>query len=385
MLKADKDKLVREFCELVEIDSESLKEREMADAIKKMLLDLGFEVTEDDAGKKTGGTAGNLYAVLKGDPEAEPILFSGHMDTVKPGIGKKALIDEKGRITGNGQTVLGADDLSGVVEIMEGIRLAKAAEAGRAAECASSGIGDIEILFTIGEEIYGVGASAFDYGRLRSKNAYVLDLTGAPGEAAVKAPTIVSFEAVVTGKPAHAGFEPEKGINAGIAAMRACNRVQQGHIGDMTVNIGTISGGKATNIVMEECVVRGEVRGFDHEAVLDKVLEIGNIFCLEGDTVGASVKFSHKVCIKAFDIPEDRPVVRRFVSACEKLDLPGNLIRTHGGSDNAVYVDRGIDGIVLSCGMYDVHSVGEYSFVEDLVIGAELVEALILETAGLAY
>ena len=370
MLGADKDRLVKDFCGLVEIDSESLCEREMADAIKAKLETIGFEVTEDGAGEAVGGSAGNLFAVLKGDPDIEPVLFSGHMDTVKPGIGKKAIIDEVGRITGSGTAVLGSDDLSGVVEIMEGVRLILAS---------GEKHGDIEILFTIGEEIYGVGASEFDYGKLRSKTAYVLDLTGAPGEAAVKAPTIVSFEAVISGKPAHAGFEPEKGINAGIAAARAVSKIEQGHVnGNMTVNVGMISGGVATNIVMEECVIKGEVRGFDHEAVLDEALRIGDIFRLEGDALGASVKYGYKVHNKAFDIPADRPVCRHFVKACSSIGLPGRLIPTHGGSDNAVYVDKGIDGIVLSCGMYDVHSVGEYSFVEDLVTGAELVAALIL-------
>ncbi|MBR3212051.1 MAG: M20/M25/M40 family metallo-hydrolase [Firmicutes bacterium] len=372
MSKADRKWLADTFCRLVAIDSESGCEREMADALTAELEKLGFEVTEDRAGETFGGNAGNLFAVLKGDPDVEPVLFSGHMDTVKPGIGKEAIIDENGRITSSGKTVLGSDDLSGVVEILEGVRLAR--ESGKKT-------GDIEILFTAAEEAYGLGANAFDYGKIRSKQAFVLDLTGAPGIAAIKAPSIVSFEAAIKGKPAHAGFEPEKGINAGIAAVRAVSQIRQGHVGDMTVNVGQISGGVATNIVMEDCVVKGEVRGFDHEAVLDEVLRIGNIFLLEGDAVGASVKFSHKVCIKAFDIPAGREVSRRFVKACGELGLECSLIATHGGSDNAVYVDKGIDGIVLSCGMYDVHSVKEYSFVDDLVSGAELVEALILGMA----
>ena len=125
MIGADREKLINDFCRLVEIDSESLNEREMADALKAELKALGFEVTEDNAGRTAGGTAGNLFAVLKGDPDVEPLLLSGHMDTVKPGIGKKAVIDAEGRITGNGRAVLGADDLSGVVEILEGVRLAK--------------------------------------------------------------------------------------------------------------------------------------------------------------------------------------------------------------------------------------------------------------------
>ena len=51
-----------------------------------------------------------------------PILLSGHMDTVAPGIGKKPVFHEDGTITSDGTTVLGADDLTGVIAILEGIR-----------------------------------------------------------------------------------------------------------------------------------------------------------------------------------------------------------------------------------------------------------------------
>lgn len=35
-----------------------------------------------------GFEAGNIYAVLKGHTNKEPLMFSGHMDTVSPGKGK---------------------------------------------------------------------------------------------------------------------------------------------------------------------------------------------------------------------------------------------------------------------------------------------------------
>lgn len=44
--------ILEEFYELVQIPSPSLGEREMADALKQKLGELGFFVTEDDAGKK---------------------------------------------------------------------------------------------------------------------------------------------------------------------------------------------------------------------------------------------------------------------------------------------------------------------------------------------
>ena len=42
-------------------------------------------------------------------------------------------------------------------------------------------------------------------------------------------------------------------------------------------------------------------------------------------------------------------------------------------------VNRGMNGVVLSCGMNNVHSVNEYIDLEELIKGAELVSALILQ------
>ena len=120
-LTVNEERIRKEFCELVEIDSVSFQERQMADRLTEKLKSIGFTVEEDDAGSRIGGNAGNLFGVLKGGLPGSPILLSGHMDTVEPGIGKKAVCHEDGRITSRGDTVLGADDLAAVVEILEEI------------------------------------------------------------------------------------------------------------------------------------------------------------------------------------------------------------------------------------------------------------------------
>ena len=54
--------VVSYFLDLVAIDSESKKERAIADKLKKDLEELGAIVEEDDCGTKFDGNAGNLYA-----------------------------------------------------------------------------------------------------------------------------------------------------------------------------------------------------------------------------------------------------------------------------------------------------------------------------------
>ena len=376
-MKVNRERIVNEFCELVSIDAESLNEREMADVLKVKFEELGFTVTEDNVGDEINGNAGNLYCYLKGDERKDPILFSFHMDTVIPGQGKTPIIHDDNRITSDGTTVLGSDDMAGAVEILEGIRMVL--DSGET-------FGDIEILISVCEEVYGKGAARFDYSNVKSRIAYALDLAGPTGIAARRAPSIVSFAAKITGKAAHSGFEPEKGINAIMAATNAIAKIEQGHVRGLTVNVGKISGGKANNIVSEECLVTGEVRGFNHEDVIKEAERIGRIFkeesdkiVLEGSEITATCEYEYTVNIRAFDIPEDAEVCQKFRRACESLGLSGELVSTYGGSDNAFFVEKGIMGIVPSCGMSDVHSVKEYIDIEDLVKGAELVAALITD------
>ena len=73
-----------------------------------------------------------------------------------------------------------------------------------------------------------------------------------------------------------------------------------------------------------------------------------------------------------YRIPEEHPVVRRFLRACGRLGLPGDTTVTLGGSDNNILLLHGLTGIVLSCGMRGVHSTAEYTCAEDLLKGAEL-------------
>ena len=110
-IKVNEQRAVDEFQELTAIDAPSFGERQMADRLIVKLKELGFEVEEDNAGEHFGGNAGNLYAYLPGDLPGDPVLLSGHMDTVEPSKGKKGIIGEDGVIRSAGKAVLGADDV----------------------------------------------------------------------------------------------------------------------------------------------------------------------------------------------------------------------------------------------------------------------------------
>lgn len=367
----NKERIIENFKSLVSLDSPSFNERLMCDWIKNYLLALGVEVKEDNAGEKIGGTTGNLYAFIDGGIDAAPVLFSAHMDTVEPSKGKTAIIHVDGTITSDGTTVLGSDDLAGVVAILEGITQLKENNIPHR---------PIELLFTVCEETHGGGAAAFDYGVIKSTEAYVFDMDGAPGSAASSAPSILTYTVKFLGKSAHAGFEAEKGIHAIKAAAKAVSLIPCGNIEEgVTANVGVISGGKATNIVPDFAKINGEIRSFNPDKVEEKINEVLSICKACAEEIGAEIEETHAVEVKAFSTSDNTETVCRFKKVCADMGLSGETYPTFGGSDANTYAQYGIQGIVCATGMNNCHACNEYTTVDELTLAAELALNLMKE------
>lgn len=387
----NRERLLQEFKNLVAIDSESYQERAIADYLIKRLKELGLNPVEDEAGEllreksgiQDGEVAGNIFARLLPLNEEEKnlgsaILFSSHMDTVAPGKNKKVVVHEDGRITSDGSTVLGADDLAGIAAILEMLWVIKENNLEHP---------EIEVLFPVAEEPYAQGSRVFDYSQLHSKEAYVLDLSGKVGAAAVAAPSMISFKVTVKGLSAHAGFAPENGIHAIKIAAKAISEIPNGHVeDDTTLNFGLISGGTARNIIPDEVVIQGEIRSMDHQKALGWIEKIRVVFenaaneyyeefqknSKVHETIKEFVSVDYIEEFKAYRIGENENVRLRFQKSCEELDIPYKFIDTFGGSDNNHFTANGIRGIVTACAMNNVHTKQEYTTVEELVNSALL-------------
>ena len=358
------ERIIKNFTSMVALDSPSFDERLVCDYIKNYLAGLGIEAHEDGAGEKIGGTTGNLIAYVDGEVDVEPLLFSSHMDTVEPSHGKKAIIHEDGTITSAGDTVLGSDDLAGVVSILEALTVIKENNLPHR---------PLELVFTVCEETHGGGVIELDFSKVKSKQAYVFDLDGEIGTAASSAPTILTYTAKFIGKSAHAGFASHLGIHAVKAAALAVTRIPCGSLGEgVNANVGVIEGGKATNIVPDLCTIKGEIRAFDDAKSDERFSEVVEICKSAADEFGAGVEFEHEKHIRCFNVADDNIVVKRFKSVCAELGLSGECVPTFGGSDNNVLAQHGIDGIVVSTAMNNCHSVDEFTTVEGLTKAAEL-------------
>ena len=361
-------RILNEFLKLAAIEAPTCDERQMADTLRPLLETMGFTVTEDETGKAIGGNTGNIFAFRKGSIPGEPLLLCAHLDTVKPVSGKHAVV-EGDIIRSGGDTVLGADDLAGVVEILEAVRSVDEDDI----PCR-----DLEMLFTVSEEFFLKGAENFDASKCKAKEAYILDADGDIGTAVLAAPTGIRFIANVKGKSAHAAIAPEEGINAIAIASKAIADMKLGRLdSETTASIGIIKGGEQGNIVPDTCFVEGETRSLSAKKAMTQCQHMQECFERAVFELGGSVSFEITKVYDAYGVPEDSAVVRRFITACEAVGIEPKLTSSTGGSDNSVLSQKGLQGIVVACGMHEIHSVNEYTKLSELTAMARVVEQLI--------
>ena len=362
-------RLIESFMELVKIDSVSREEKEVADFLVKKLKDLGLEVTVDQAGEKVKSNSGNIIARLKGSvKKATPIMFSAHMDTVVPGKKIKPICEGE-KIVSSGETILGADDKAAIAALLEALQIIK-----------ENNIlcGDIEIVFSICEEIGLKGAKNLDISSLNAQMGFVLDAGGQVGKIITTAPSQNSLQIIIYGKSAHAGSNPEEGINAIQVAGFALSRIKLGRIDEeTTANIGIISGGKATNIVPDKVTLKGEVRSRNEEK-LEKHTER-----LKKITEDTAQEFKAKAEVKinreysCYNLSSDDQVLKISMKAAKDMGLQPELCPSGGGSDANVFNKKGFPSVVLAIGMEKVHTVDEYILIKNLKNTAEYVLSII--------
>ena len=354
----DRDRLVSTFTDLVRIDSPSGEEAAVADDLTGRLSNLGFTVSRD--------AYGNLIASEPGD---SPILLSAHMDTVEPGRGVNPIIDGD-VIHTDGSTVLGGDCKSGIALILEALESLRGDGAARR---------PVEIALTREEEIGLVGAKNLDFSMLRAKQAIVFDGEGPAYHVTTGTPTYLAFDIDVTGRAAHAGVEPEKGISAIQIAAEMIVQMRIGRLDENTTfNVGLIEGGSVRNAVPEHALLRGETRSHDPEA-LERVRAY--LLNIVQDTQGrwseATINCELQEQFVGYRLDENTGLLARVKETLTALGMTPELALSGGGTDGNVFVLNGIEAVVVGAAMHDAHTVRESVRISELEQGAQLCRALI--------
>jgi tripeptide aminopeptidase len=368
------ERLLNEFLELVQIDSETKYETEIARVLKQKFTDLGLEVIEDDTTAQTGHGAGNLICTLNGTKEGvDTIYFTSHMDTVIPAKGVKPSIKD-GYVVTDGTTILGADDKTGLAVMLEIIKILKEQ---------SIPHGTIQFVITVGEESGLVGAKALDPSLVKAKYGYALDSDGKVGNIIVAAPTQAKVAAVIHGKTAHAGVAPEKGISAITIAAKAVARMPLGRIDEeTTANIGRFQGGTQTNIVCDRVEILAEARSLIPEKMEAQVSKMKEAFESAAQEMGGRAEVDVQVMYPGFKFGEGDLVVELARKAAAKIGRSSELLHSGGGSDANVIAGFGVPTVNLAVGYEEIHTTNERMPIEELEKLAEMVIALIEEVAA---
>ncbi|WP_025721070.1 tripeptidase T [Paenibacillus sp. 1-18] len=372
--KAVRERIVQEFMELVQVDSETKYEQEIARVLKGKFNALGLEVTEDDSRERTGHGSGNLIVTWKaeGVEKAPKLFFTCHMDTVTPGKGIKPQLGEDGWIRSDGSTILGSDDKAGIAALFEAIRVVREQNIPH---------GQIQFVITAGEESGLMGARAMKPEVLDSDFGYALDSNGEVGSICIAAPTQARIEMKITGKSAHAGVNPEDGISAIQVASKAISNMKLGRIDkETTANIGSFEGGGATNVVCDFVLIRAEARSIVQEKVNHQIQHMREALETTARDFGAQGEFRSEVIYPAFSFTEHDEVVQVAQRAIQGLGLATSTFHSGGGSDANVFNGLGIPTVNLAVGYQNIHTTEEKIKADDLVKVAEVVVALIQET-----
>ncbi len=373
----DQRRLAGEFARLAAINSPPLKENAIAAYLAERFKKLGGVIKFDDAAAATGGEVGNMVVTIPASGgNAEPLLFSVHMDTVEPG-GQVVPVLRDGVFTSAGDTILGADDKAGIAELIEALEVVR-----------EQGIphGPIEVVVTIAEEIGLVGAKNFDFSLVRARRGYALDTKGVD-RMVLKAPGANRLRVEITGRAAHAGLSPELGLSAIQTAAHAIAIMRLGRIDvETTANIGHVEGGVACNIVPQTVRLEGEARSHDPQKLQAQTEHMLACFEQAADRMATEIDGQRvRPVIHAEVTPdyprmavaEKAPVVALAQRAAKRLGHDLTVQLGGGGSDANIFNAHGIEMIILATGMQKVHTHDEYVTVDDMVHVAELLVEIV--------
>jgi tripeptide aminopeptidase len=272
--------------------------------------------------------------------------------------GEVRVVIENGVARSAGDTVLGGDDKAAVAVLLA--LLDELAAAPPPVE--------VDVVFTVSEEVGLRGAKHLDLGLLRAKVGFVFDSEGPVGTVVMSAPTLTLVGAEFRGKAAHAGFEPERGRSALVAATRAVAAMRLGRLDDeTTANIGIIEGGSATNIVAGHCRIAGEARSRDREKLAQTVAEMIGAVNLAAAETGVDVVLTAEEDFAGFSLKRDDLPVRLATEAISMAGVEVRYIGSGGGADTNVFNQRGLPSVTLGVGFENVHSSEETLALERLL------------------
>jgi glutamate carboxypeptidase len=299
------------------------------------------------------------------------ILLMGHLDTVYPDgtAAARPMRLDGPKIIGPGV----CDMKGGLLVGMYALRALQSADFRDYAELAFFFNSDEEIGSPSSRPIYQPIARGMD-------SAPVLESARANGDIVSARKASGEFTLRVTGRAAHAGVEPEKGVNAVVELAHQIIALQElnGLAPGVTVNPGVIGGGTVSNVIPAEAWVIVDVRAVDPagaEAITHSLNSLPARTALPGTNVEVKGSLSYPAMART---PAVRLLAELARDSARELGFEINDVATGGASDANVLASLGLpvlDGLGPIGGLD--HSPDEYIEAESFAPRASMVAGLI--------
>ena len=333
-----------------------------------------------------------IYAILKGNERLPKIGFISHLDTseevsdenVNPKIiknydGKDVKLNDdvilkvdefpdlknhigKTLITTDGTTLLGADDKSGIAEIMNMLEYFKNNKIDH---------GDIYVAFTPDEEV-GRGTEKFDLGKFKVDFAYTVDGSSV-GEISYENFNAATVKIDIKGISAHLGSAKNTMINSMLIANQIINNVPN----ERPENTDGRDGFYHLDSITGNCTntkLQFKIRDFDlnNFKLRKKKFEeiVGNLNSKYNNCIKLVIEDTYYNMKEK--ITNNIQVVDLATEAMRKIDIEPQVVPIRGGTDGAELTYMGLNCPNLGTGGHNFHSVYEYICLEDMVKSSDI-------------
>ena len=353
--------------EMLLIHSPSRHEQQMTDYLMNYLEGMGIRIYLHANQAQYGGDSPVIIAEVLGALDGPAVTLNAHTDVIEPNAGLNITKDGN-RWRSDGTTTLGGDDKAGLAAILGALDYIKRHTIPHRT---------FYLVFTPGEEQGMLGARHINWDEVHaemtlSKNIIVFDNAGRADRVAYQAPCSYHFEVTIRGKTAHAGIEPEAGVNAIELASRIISQLPLLRIDEeTTANISMIQSDYPTNVVPDTCTFVGEVRAQTQERA-DEVL--AQYEAIIQQHVGESKNYEFKATLDypALRSNDEGAFVQEVIEAYQAVGVQAEPQIIGGGSDANFFAAEGFNTAIVGVGMQQVHTTQEYLEIDQLLLTTEM-------------
>ena len=316
------EEFLTQFRTLVECESPSNDPRSLA-ASARLIAEIGEQITGVRPSiRSVEGFPHVLFHIGTGPRR---VLLLGHHDTVWP---RGTLATMPWSVSGDIVSGPGTDDMKG------GILIAFHAVGELLRRSGEEALDGVSILITADEELGSPTSQALIEQLAQEAEAVlVFESGGENGEVKVARKGVAIYQLEVIGRAAHAGVEPERGVNATVEVAQQVLRIEQigSPDGSTTVVPAVMQSGTTTNTVPARATVGVDSRALtvDEQQRVDSQMR-----ALEAQTPGARIVLHGGINRPPLEERFAEDLLVRAQEAADALGHPPlDAVRVGGGSD----------------------------------------------------